>query len=54
MSLVLHKVVNVVVNVDFGKLISWLACTKMCIIMNDFKQWCNLLSVQGAIDGTHF
>jgi hypothetical protein len=54
MSLVLHKVVNVVVNVDLRKLISWPTCREMCIIMSDFKQWCNLLSVQGAIDGTHF
>ncbi len=26
----------------------------MCIIMNDFKQWCDLLSVQGAINATQF
>jgi hypothetical protein len=45
MSLVLHKVVNVVVNVDFRKLISWPTCIEMCIIMNYFKQWCDLFSV---------
>jgi len=26
---------------------------KMCLVMYDFKLWCGLLNVQGAIDGTH-
>lgn len=30
------------------------SCTKMSIIMNDFKQWCDLIYVQDAINGTHF
>ncbi len=51
-SLVLHEFVAKV-NIVFWKLISWPMGLDMCTIMNDFKLWCGLPSVQGAIDGTH-
>jgi hypothetical protein len=51
-SLVLHEFVAII-NIYFWKLISWLVGAYMCIVMNDFKLWCGLPSVQGAIDGIH-
>jgi len=51
-SLVPHEFVDAM-NVVFRKLISWLMGVEMCSIMNDLKLWCNLLNVQGPINGTH-
>jgi hypothetical protein len=51
-SLVLHGF-DVAVNIVFWKLISWLVGVDMCIVMNDFKLWCGIPSVQGAIDDAH-
>jgi hypothetical protein len=50
--LVLHKFVDVV-NVVFNKLISLPMSAEMCSVLNDFKLWCGLPNVQGAVDGTH-
>jgi hypothetical protein len=51
-SLVLHEFFALV-NIVFRKLISWPVGVDMCIVINDFKLWCGLPSIQGAIDGTH-
>jgi hypothetical protein len=50
--LVLHGFVDAV-NVVFKKLISWPMGVEICSVLNDFKLWCGLLNIQGAIDGTH-
>ncbi len=52
MLLVLHEVVTIV-NVIFRKLISWLIGAKMQVVMHDFKRFCCLPNIQGAINGTH-
>jgi hypothetical protein len=51
-ELVLHEFI-VVVNVDFKRLICWPVRTKMQVVMGDFKHFCGLPNIQGAIDDTH-
>jgi hypothetical protein len=51
-TLVLHEVVDVM-NVIFKKLLSWPNGVEIQVFMEDFKQFCGLPNVQGAIDGTH-
>ncbi len=51
-TLVLHEVVDVM-NVIFKKLMSWPNGVEIQVFMEDFKQFCGLPNVQGAIDGTH-
>jgi hypothetical protein len=52
MLLVLHEVVTTV-NVKFKKVIPWLVGAKMQVMMHDFKWFCCLANIQGAINGTH-
>jgi len=51
-TLVLHEVVDVM-NVISKKLMSWPNGVEIQVFMEDFKQFCGLPNVQGAIDGTH-
>jgi hypothetical protein len=37
----------------FKKLLSWPNGVEIQVFMEDFKQFCGLPNVQGAIDGTH-
>jgi hypothetical protein len=48
----LHEFVYAMNN-TFKKLITRTEGTKMKFVMEDFKVWCELLSIQGAIIGTH-
>ncbi len=41
------------INVVFKRLKIWLVGDKMQVVMTKFKNWCGMLSVVGAIDGTH-
>jgi hypothetical protein len=50
-SLILHEFV-VATNLVFKKLIFWPEGHEMQKMMEDFKVLCDLLSMQGAIDGT--
>jgi len=43
----------VVVNLVSRRLSFWLEGPKMKKVMEDFKQWCGLLNMQGVTDGTH-
>jgi len=45
----LHEVVYAI-NKTYKSLISWLEGNNMQIVMMDFKTWCGLIFVQGAID----
>jgi len=49
---VLHEVVYAI-NKTHRNLISWPKEDDIQIIMVDFKTWCGLPSMQGAIDGRH-
>ncbi len=40
-------------NIVFKSFIRWRKGRVMKVLMTKFKQWCQLLSMQGAIDGTH-
>jgi hypothetical protein len=51
-ELVLHEFI-VVVNVDFKRLICWPIGAKMQVVMEDFRHFCGLPNIQGAIDNTH-
>jgi hypothetical protein len=51
-SKVLHEFV-IAMNVVFKKLIAWPIRIEMATMMENFKQWCGLLNVHGAIDNTH-
>jgi hypothetical protein len=42
-----------IMNVIFSKLIPWLVGAKMQVVMHDFKWFCCLPNIQGAINGTH-
>jgi hypothetical protein len=42
------------INVVYRDVISWPRSMDMREVMMDFKSWCGLPSVQGAIDCTHF
>jgi len=48
----LHEFVATM-NCNFKKLITQLIEVDMQVVMKDFKQWCDLLSIQGAINGTY-
>jgi hypothetical protein len=50
--LVFHEVVYAI-NKIFKGLISWPKGDDMQTVMIDFQDWHGLLSMQGAIDGTH-
>jgi len=50
---VLRKVVNAI-NIVFKNEIKWPSCEQATINIEEFKEWCSLLGVIGAIDGTHF
>jgi hypothetical protein len=41
------------INLIFRKLIIWPVGDKMQAILFDFKNWCGMPSMMGAIDGTH-
>ncbi len=41
------------VNIVFKSFIRWPKGKEMKVQMTKFKQWCQLLSMQGAIDKTH-
>jgi hypothetical protein len=51
-ALVLHEVV-MAINFVFRKLITWPLGDKMQVVMFDLKNWSSMLSMMGAIDGTH-
>lgn len=51
-SKVLHEFV-IAMNFVFKKLIASPIRIEMAIVMENFKQWCGLLNVHGAIDNTH-
>jgi hypothetical protein len=51
-SVVIREVVAAL-NICFGNLIRWPRGEEMRQVMLDFKSWCGMPSVQGAIDGTH-
>jgi hypothetical protein len=41
------------VNIVFKSFIRWPKGREMKVLMTKFKPWCQLLSMQVAIDGTH-
>ncbi len=51
-AFVLREVI-ITINIVFKKFINWPTCDKMQIVMLDFKNWCKMLNIMGAIDGTH-
>jgi len=51
-SLVLHEFVVIFIS-TYNDLIILPQGEAMAIVMDDFKVWCGLLNVQGAIDGMH-
>jgi hypothetical protein len=51
-AFVLREVI-IAINIVFKKFINWPMGDKMQIVMLDFKIWCKMLNIMGAIDGTH-
>jgi hypothetical protein len=51
-ELVLQEFI-MVVNVDFKRLICWLIGTKMQVVMEDFRHFCRIPNIHGAINDTH-
>ncbi len=48
----LHEFI-MVMNVDFKRLICWPIGEKMHVVMEDFRHFCRVPNIQGAINDTH-